>query len=203
MVPVCWRLRVDGALPGFENMRIDEEILEAQRAKGALPVLRFFRWKEPTLSFGRLQDAASAQAEAAGAAVVRRPTGGGMVLHRDDLSFSLAWRRDHPVFPRCLGDVYRMVHEAAQAALKDAGADTQLQPPGPARAPGVCFSEPVEHDLMRNGRKILGGAIRATAWGRLYQGNLLPKSVNMTAEEAANHLKLSFQKNFFRQPPET
>src|SRR5688500_5439117 len=112
--PAAWRLRVDQPLSGHDNMRIDADLLEAQKEPGALPVLRLFRWAHPTLSYGRLQNGHEAcnMAQMLGASeAVRRPTGGGMVRHDKDLSLSLAWRRDHPSFPRCLKDVYRAVHE--------------------------------------------------------------------------------------------
>lgn len=204
---IPWRLRVDGPSSGHENMRADESLLEAQKDPGALPVLRFFLWAHPTLSFGRLQNSHSARNLGMLSRVteaVRRPTGGGTVLHDKDLSFSLAWRRDHPGFPACLKDIYRGIHGAVRDGLAERGVRTEFHKPARAGVGGaVCFESPAEDDLMRGERKVLGGAVRVTAWGRLYQGNLLTEALGGTAGEWAEAFTRAFEKSFFRRPPET
>jgi lipoate-protein ligase A len=192
-------------------MIIDENLLEEQREPSAVPVLRFFRWERPTISHGRLQDPRwveeaarqAEQAEGRAVDVVRRPTGGGTVRHDKDLSFSLAWRRNHATLPKCLKDAYRAIHEAARLALAAKGIKTEFYLPAakPTDIPGFCFTEPAEDDLMWNRKKILGGALRVTGWGRLYQGNLLTEPLGLSAEEAAKLLAISFEHNFFLTAP--
>jgi lipoyl(octanoyl) transferase len=171
-----WRVAVDGPLSGEVNMRRDAARLEELRAPNARPVLRFFEWERPTVTYGRLQSEEKARAygKACGTEeVVRRPTGGGMVLHNKDLSFSLVWRRGEPLLPDAPKAVYRAVHELARRALSGCGIETEFyRSASRGGGEGVCFVEPVENDLMWNGTKVLGGALRVTAWGRLYQGNL-------------------------------
>jgi lipoyl(octanoyl) transferase len=198
--PLVWRLRVDGALSGADNMAADEALLEEQKDPRADPALRFFLWARPAVSFGRLQRVD--ERASAGADVVRRPTGGGMVRHDADLSFSLVWRRDHPGFPKCLKDVYRSIHGAARAALAELGVETAFYAGETvAGAAGVCFEEPAADDLMWKGKKILGGALRVTSWGRLYQGNLLAKALGREAADLIKPLSEAFQKDFFRRSP--
>ncbi|MGQ0645406.1 MAG: lipoate--protein ligase family protein [Elusimicrobiota bacterium] len=197
---LAWRLREDGALSGGENMAADEVLLEEQKDPRAEPVLRFFRWARPTVSFGRLQRVD--ERAGAGADVVRRPTGGGMVRHDADLSFSLAWRRDHPGFPKCLKDVYRSIHGAARVGLAELGIEAAFYAGGTAAdAAGICFDEPAADDLMWKGKKILGGALRVTSWGRLYQGNLLAKALSREAADLVKPLSEAFQKDFFKSSP--
>lgn len=154
----------------------DSQLLDTLRLASARPVLRFFRWWEPTVSYGRLQseEAARSYAVSQGVrSVVRRPTGGGMVLHRDDLSWSFLWRKGDPQFPCCLKDIYRAMHQAAALAFTKAGHPATFAPPASGQGrPGLCFQEPVENDLLFGGKKVCGGAIQVTAWGRLYQGNI-------------------------------
>lgn len=172
--PAPARLMVDGPLPGAENMAKDQALLDAA-PNTAEPVVRFFRWKEPTVSFGRTQkeDDARAFAASVGAkALVRRPTGGGMVWHDNDLSLSIAWRRGAAGFPACIKNVYRVVHEALAEALIAEGYAVSLYRPTPQRLPGQCFVEPVEADVMWEGKKVIGGALRVAAGGRLYQGDI-------------------------------
>lgn len=201
--PVAWRLLVDGALSGRENMDADARSLEAQKSPDALPTLRFFLWARPTVSYGRLQDPAWAKSLASpGVETVRRPTGGGAVRHDKDLSFSLAWRRDHPALPKCLKDVYRTIHRTVAGALAKRGVITSfyVKASTGASAPGVCFVEPAEDDLMWNGRKILGGALRVTGWGRLYQGNLLTAPAGLDVSETVRDIAAAFEEAFRSKP---
>lgn len=190
-------------------MRIDEQLLEGQQDPDAVPTLRFFRWRQPTLSYGRLQDLrqalALAETDKRILEVVRRPTGGGMVRHDDDLSLSLVWRRDHASFPKCLKDIYRKIHKIAQAALEEKGIETtfhQNTKTGGGRS-GLCFAEPAEDDLMFAGDKILGGALRVTSRARLYQGNLRTDLIGIQWEYLAADMEKSFEKTFFKQPART
>lgn len=165
---------VDGPLTGAENMIKDQALLNAA-PNAAEPVVRFFRWGKRTVSFGRTQkedDARAFAASVGGAEVVQRPTGGGMVLHDKDLSFSIAWRRGAAGFPACIKNVYRVVHEALAEALVAEGYAVSLYQPAPQRLPGQCFVEPVEADVMWEGKKVIGGALRVAAGGRLYQGDI-------------------------------
>ncbi|MBK8575295.1 MAG: hypothetical protein IPN90_06325 [Elusimicrobia bacterium] len=177
--PVAWKLVVDGPRSGEKNMRRDQEALESQRDPFSLPVLRIYRWVEPTLSYGRLQarEAAEAMSTALGTrAVVQRPTGGGMVLHDADISFSVVWRRDHPALPPCIKNVYRLFHEVLAAELRSHGMNVTLhQIHGDRRTPpGACYQDFSQDDILLEGQKLVGGALRVTSWGRLYQGNVKP-----------------------------
>lgn len=163
-------------------MRRDRDALESQRDQQALPVVRLYRWAEPTLSYGRLQskETAEAMATALGArAVVQRPTGGGMVFHESDLSFSVVWRRDHPGLPPCIKNVYRLFHEAIAGEFCEKGMDVSLHSSDGRRRslPGACYQEFSQDDILWRGQKLVGGALRVTAWGRLYQGNLKMSNV--------------------------
>src|SRR6476660_2781306 len=67
------------------NMAIDEALLES----AAVPSIRFYGWQFPALSFGyfgRFFDVASYACERD---LVRRWTGGGIVFHGDDLTYSI------------------------------------------------------------------------------------------------------------------
>ncbi len=206
--PTPWALKVDGPRPGFENMEEDEKLLEAQKDPSALPVLRLFRWKTKTLTFGRLQDhheAANRTMILGARSMARRPTGGGTVLHDKDLSFSLAWRRDDPAFPPCLKNIYRGVHDTVRAALGELGRETSFYAGAKSGASGeeagLCFSEPVEDDLMWRGKKVLGGALRVTGWGRLYQGNLLWADMGLEEKPTEDAVRRAFEREFFKRPP--
>src|SRR5213592_104397 len=81
------RLIIDKHL-GPMNMAVDEALLLSAPRTG--PTLRFYQWEEPTLSLGYFQSAAERcqHATSAGCAIVRRSTGGGAILHHDELTYS-------------------------------------------------------------------------------------------------------------------
>ncbi len=109
-------LLLDPPASGAWNMAVDEALLEA--AAEGQSTLRFYRWAEPTLSLGYFQTYGDRfQHEASrGCAVVRRPSGGGAILHDRELTYSLAVPEAHPVAATRLR-TYRAVHEALIAAL--------------------------------------------------------------------------------------
>jgi lipoate-protein ligase A len=171
------RVIVDGPLPAGENMRRDGALLDALRDPGAAPALRVYEWASPAVTHGRTQDPEQARlyARAVGAReVAARPTGGGLVFHNGHVSFSLAWRRGEAGFPGDVPSVYRGVHGVVQRALARAGRGTVMVPcqTPPIPAGGVCAEGVVSGDILLRGRKVLGGALRVTRWGWLYQGNL-------------------------------
>jgi len=88
-----WRLIDTGSLPGPENMAIDEALLNCFEPGRSLPVLRIYGWSPPAFSCGRFQNPAEIldleRCRAAGIPVVRRITGGGVIYHAEELTYSL------------------------------------------------------------------------------------------------------------------
>jgi len=142
------------------------------------PTLRFFRFREPTMSYGRLQkheDVEPLRPE--GWAIVQRPTGGGVVFHREDLCFSLCWKPSDAPLPDRPQDQYRWIHSVVLGALKDdvrlhMAACCDVSKSDDPFAVRTCFQNPVGYDLLENSKKILGGALRCTRRATLYQGSL-------------------------------
>jgi lipoyl(octanoyl) transferase len=173
---VRWRLIDTPPAPGAWNMAVDEA-LAASVAAGASPVLRFYRWQPACLSLGRNQPAAGRYDPDALAAasidVVRRPTGGRAVLHRRELTYSLAAPVALFGSPR---RAYGEVNRALVAGLRRLGADAAVQPATGVRAPlpslAPCFAEPVEGEVVAGGRKLVGSAQRLLGTVLLQHGSL-------------------------------
>src|SRR5262245_10595361 len=91
------RLVVDPPASGVWNMAVDEALID-DVADGGLATLRFYQWNEPTLSLGYFQPYAArmGHAASASAAVVRRLSGGGALLHDRELTYALALPAAHP-----------------------------------------------------------------------------------------------------------
>src|SRR6266487_4451755 len=99
------------------NMAIDEALLEY----AANPVVRFYRWQSPALSFGyfgRFSDVVSYQRERD---LVRRWTGGGIVFHGNDLTYSIVIPASEAVFGEQSTSIYEKIHHALCDVLIEAG----------------------------------------------------------------------------------
>ena len=155
-------------------MALDEALLAT--VAGA-PLLRLYAWAEPTVSCGYFESAEAARRVAGGRRIVRRWTGGGIVEHGDDLTYSLCVPRVCAFASLRGAESYRRVHAAVAAAVRSGGwsVETHAEPArlSPSHARGSeCFQRPVPHDLLSDGQKIAGGAQRRTRAGLLHQGSV-------------------------------
>src|SRR6185503_4836731 len=97
----AWRLFLDDPADGSMNMARDEVHLSVAE-RGGPPSLRLYAWKSPTLSLGAHQSAADADMRACrrlGVDLVRRPTGGGAVLHHHEITYAVTGRLGEAPFP--------------------------------------------------------------------------------------------------------
>jgi lipoate-protein ligase A len=171
-----WRLVDTPPAPGAWNMAVDEA-LAASVASGGAPVLRFYRWRPACLSLGRNQPAKGRYdvdaLASAGIEVVRRPTGGRAVLHRRELTYSVAAPEALFGGPR---RAYAAINGALVAGLRRLGAPAALHPATDARAPvpsvAPCFAQPVEGEVVACGRKLVGSAQRRLGEVILQHGSL-------------------------------
>lgn len=158
---------------------------------------RAYGWHRPAFSFGYSQKLAWVRAripaDAEGAELVRRPTGGGVVDHRDDWTYALVLPRGHALEAARAVESYRAVHAALAEALRACGQPATLKescektasdhPDGDedkagcsaSAGPTVCFTRPELHDIIHpeTGEKIAGAAQKRTKDGLLFQGSLL------------------------------
>jgi lipoate-protein ligase A len=154
---------------GPEAMAVDECLLET----AASPVLRVYAWAGDWVSIGYFGEIQRAQQVFPQAACVRRWTGGGMVDHRSDWTYSL-------VLPSCErltaargGESYRQIHAALALALVSEGIASSLSGGTGKTGDVLCFSNPVGHDLVAaDGCKLAGAGQRRTRDGLLHQGSV-------------------------------
>ena len=151
------------------NMALDEALLETADA----PSLRFYRWRRASLSFGYFGFFADAAGEGEGREIVRRWTGGGIVLHGDDLTYSFVLPLGRPRDPAGSSPraIYYEIHEAVRRALGQP-TDVILASEAAPKVSEACFANPVEADVLLAGRKIAGAAQRRTRLGLLQQGSI-------------------------------
>jgi lipoate-protein ligase A len=178
-------LIVDPPGDGAWNMAVDESLLEAAAGEGRC-TLRFYQWAEPTLSLGYFQAYADrARHEASRrAAVVRRTSGGGAILHDFDVTYSLVVPEAHPLAANRLR-TYRVMHEALIEVLVDLGIEASLfSRDTPAlgcgeaaraakREPFLCFQRRAPGDVLVKGEKVAGSAQRRCRGAVLQHGSVL------------------------------
>ena len=156
-------------------MAADECLLEAASADG-LRAVRLYRWSEPTVSLGYVQDEDEFQAEGrfSDLAAVRRLSGGGAILHHLELTYSLVLPPGDPLVadPTRL---YSLVHDAILDVLRAAGVEAAMR--GEDRKlsaePFLCFIRGDRHDIVFEGHKIVGSAQRRRRGAVLQHGSLL------------------------------
>jgi lipoyl(octanoyl) transferase len=161
------------------NMAIDEALLEL----AAVSTIRFYHWHSPALSFGYFEKFSDVKVYAAERDLVRRWTGGGIVFHGDDLTYSIVIPASDPVFDESSIAMYEKIHRAlahalngvAERAVVAGGVDPggiALWKHAAVSSSGNCFANPVRADVMMDGRKIAGAAQRRTRRGLLQQGSI-------------------------------
>jgi len=110
--------------PAF-NMALDEALLEVVSRLGK-PVLRFYGWTESAATFGYFQKYADVERATPLRPLIRRPTGGGIVPHDADWTYSLAFPPGHEWHALKAEDSYRRVHEWIQSAFAKLKIETEL-----------------------------------------------------------------------------
>lgn len=170
---------LDPALDGPTNMARDEHLLYSEQYRPA--AIRIYAWSPPTLSLGcfqKFERLAELPPDVQKLAVVRRPTGGGAILHDREVTYCLIIDDTLPLARSSTIELYRAVHGYWQAALAADGVESVLAPdkfpfPSPRTGPFFCFQKPGCTDLMVGRDKLLGSAQRRIPGRVLQHGSLL------------------------------
>lgn len=155
--------------PGPEAMAVDEWLLETAR----LPVLRIYRWAGDWASLGYFGEIAAARAAFPGIGLVRRWTGGGMVDHRADWTYTLVVPQGEPLAGLRGTGSYREIHEKLADSLDEEGLVVRLSDGHEETGAALCFANPVTHDVLGAGSaKLAGAGQRRSRQGLLHQGSV-------------------------------
>jgi len=171
------RLVIDPPGAGPWNMAVDEVLTEWSAATGGC-CLRFYRWREPTLSLGYFQayEDRNRHAPSLGCPVVRRTSGGGAIVHDRELTYSIVVPRGHRLAVRRLA-LYRAVHTSLIELLSELGVSAFLYGgPGETtsgRQPFLCFQRRAAGDVLVSHAKVAGSAQRRSPGAVLQHGSVL------------------------------
>ncbi|HEY7418074.1 MAG TPA: biotin/lipoate A/B protein ligase family protein, partial [Ktedonobacteraceae bacterium] len=158
------------------NMAIDEAILLHHIEGKVPPTLRVFRWDQPSISLGRFQNVereiAADLCEQRGIALVRRPTGGRAVYHRDEVTYSIVIGKRDGV-PSGVVAAYAYLAQGLIAALQVLGVRAELSEGRASKRPSAaCFASSTQADLTSGGFKLVGSAQVWKDESLLQQGSL-------------------------------
>lgn len=155
------------------NMALDEALLVTAAQREAV-VLRFYGWTERSATFGYFQRLAEVETMTLLRPLIRRATGGGLVPHDRDWTYSLCVPPSHGWYCLTAVESYRSVHAWVVRAFQELGVAAELADCCRKEAPGRCFLGWEKFDVLWNGRKIGGAAQRRNRMGLLIQGSVQP-----------------------------
>src|SRR3954469_22720520 len=101
--------------PAF-NMALDETLLESAAGLDCA-ILRFYGWTEPAASFGYFQNYLDVERLTVLRPLIRRPTGGGVVPHDRDWTYSAVFGPGHPWYNFFAVESYQQIHEWIRRAF--------------------------------------------------------------------------------------
>ena len=182
IIAPTWRLIDEGPLDGPSNMALDEALLSCFDPRHSLPVLRLYGWEPPALSVGRYQDAAGALdlelCTADRVPVVRRMTGGGIIFHGQELTYSIVCAPEQIGEALGVKDGFRKLCGFLLGTYQRLGLDAAFAtdrnsagvPLGERTA--FCFAGKEDFDVLVNGQKIGGNAQRRLRGAILQHGSI-------------------------------
>ena len=141
-----WRVIETIETNGSRQMAIDEAIL----SKAEVPTLRFYTWNPPCVSLGIFQDVSKEVnvLNLAGVDLVRRYTGGGVVYHDKEITYSVCVPEN--VVGKDIVASYKKICNALIKGLGKIGVKAEFKP---------------INDILVDGRKISGNAqTRKNGW---------------------------------------
>jgi lipoate-protein ligase A len=173
MSPIICRLLPFAVADGPHQMAADEVLLES--AVSGRTSLRFYAWREATVSLGYFQkeELRRADPNLSALAYVRRPTGGGTLVHHHEITYALTLPAG--VVPPVGTSWLVSLHSIWATALAKLGVHCSVQPAGEeVVGPGpLCFKHFTPGDLIMGTNKIAGSAQRRHRGALLQHGAIL------------------------------
>lgn len=160
------------ARSGAENMAVDQWLLEGL---GDTALLRYYTWSEPTVTLGYFESLADAKRDFPSEELtyVRRWTGGGIVDHRVDVTYSLFFPKGHPVEQMRGNQSYEMIHALLADSMQKSGVECKLTLEEENAGARSCFVHPVPYDIVDpSGKKLAGAGQKRSKYGLLHQGSV-------------------------------
>ncbi len=183
-----WYFLDSGLLSGPENMALDEALFRSYREGTLLyPIFRIYGWNPPAFSLGYSQNPTEEffLERFPDLCFVRRITGGGIIYHENELTYSIAAKiEDFGIFSS-VKESYKYICAFLVAFYKRLGlhpafaCETKAQERFGEFSP-FCFSKKEAYDITIGGKKIGGNAQRRKKNFLLQHGSI-PLSIHREA----------------------
>ena len=199
-----WRLIEFSCVDAYTNMAIDEAIFIGREKLGLPATLRFYGWEPAAISIGyfqEIEDPCLEEYKRQKLTIVRRFTGGGAILHKNEITYSLACPTNEFIAFSNIKKTQQLVHQAIILALQSLRINAQLKRKQSKKPdPYFCFVNPCKDDVVEDGQKIVGSAQRRRNRTFFQHGSI--KISPESREEKKNRRKiidslvLGFEKRF-------
>jgi len=182
-----WRLINSGPQDPLTNMATDEALLLAYRPGISVPTLRLYEWRNPSFSIGFSQDpdklllrgdvVRRPSGRIHDFPVVRRPTGGGLLWHKDEITYSFVADTRDMGLTGSIKESYAFITAFVLKTLEALGlkASFARDAEGKQAEKGLadyCYSRHEEYDICIDGKKIGGHAQKRRRRTFLQHGSL-------------------------------
>ena len=197
--PVCLRVIKHGQASPFYNMAVDEAISVLCEENNFVPVLRFYEWHPHSVSIGYFQKVKEIQQKLPTEkkyTIVRRPTGGGTVVHDEDITFSLTVAEKFFCGP--VINSYNIINESIINSI-DVDDKSMLgllkskKSPQSSASSRFCFREPSKYDILWGDRKVGGSAQRRKNKIVLHQSSFFYRKIIENSCNERSSLKSDFE----------
>ena len=176
----------DEPTTGAWNMAVDDALLETPLTPGTA-VLRLYRWSPACLSLGYFQSVQQrlSHLDSRELECVRRTSGGGAILHDQELPYSFLFSSDG-LNATQIHALYDVFHDSLIRVLREMGIQaTKCQNPTviPAKEkPFLCFLRRSAGDVLLDDYKIVGSAQRRSREQVLQHGSILLQQSQWASE---------------------
>lgn len=178
-----WTIIDSGASDAQGNMEIDAKLLQELDPSSISPVLHFYDWISPSATYGHFINPSDHLSEFVFThgylQLAKRPTGGGLIFHTNDLAFSVLVPAAHDAYSVNILENYAFVNRLVIEVIEEfvgrpVPLNLLLNEPGAKdhHSGNFCMAKPTKYDVMLDGRKVGGGAQRRTRAGFLHQGTI-------------------------------
>ena len=181
-------------------MAIDEAIFVIREKLSLSPTIRFYSWQPPAISIGYFQKANDPllnKYKIKKIIFVRRFTGGGAILHKDEMTYSLTCSLRYFPFLKDAIKAQMVIHQAIVLGLNNIGINAKLSGEKAELNSYFCFVKPTSFDVVKEKKKIAGSAQRRKNKSFFQHGSILlnnevlPRSIDK--KETVKSLILGFE----------
>lgn len=167
-----WRFIYSGKKDAFFNMALDEALLILCEKKNIPPVLRIYQWEPEAVSIGYSQQIKKTvdlkKCKDLNVDVVRRLTGGRVVLHHNDLTYSICASKDYfNLLGESINETYRKISLAFLKSLEFLSIKGEWERKSSRESELTsydfskpCFSSSIRYEIKVDGKKLIGSAQR-------------------------------------------